>query len=236
MSNCEELTSNCKMATADLHTHVVCHKYLYNGYVPLEIDEEDKETIRRFVDEVNLREELDYVAITDHDMLAPSLYGKEYAETKGLRIKIITGAECSTYLRGERIHILALGITEMPEYNDNTFPLELIKRIKDVGGLVILAHPHIYSIEAYHMLKDYVDGIEYYNGGVANRTNSPYPEGIFTPFDLPTEYRKDLILTYGSDYHVTKPITPEKLRAYRQYSREFLENLRNTKGAPNERV
>lgn len=199
-----------KQVAIDFHNHVLGHKYYFKGYTPTTIDDEDKITIQEFLHDACYRG-LDYVAVTDHDMLASALYAREYAKENGLKIKVIPGVECEVMHFKERIHILALGIEEMPEYMLSTDPVQLIKRIQALGGKAVLAHPHMYSIYPYHNLKKYLDGVEYYNGGCASR-------GDGERWTLMDDEGSTLLKTYGSDYHYPKKMPPVQDRGYNYYN------------------
>lgn len=81
-----------------------------------------------------IRKGLAGIAITDHNEVKGSLKAWEYAKNKNFTV--ITGSE----IRSEKGDILALNIKEnIPK----GLPVEeTIKRIHDMGGLAVVAHPY----------------------------------------------------------------------------------------------
>ena len=155
-------------ASIDFHNHILGHKYYFRQHKADRLDLSDKETIEKFMQETAYRKP-EYLAATDHDMLVSGLYAREYARKKGLAVKIIPGMECELFYKGSCIHLLGLGLEEAPKFSANTDPRNLIDTIKTLGGIAVLAHPHLYHESVYHDLKQHLDGVEYYNGGVADR-------------------------------------------------------------------
>ncbi len=121
---------------------------------------------------VDLAEEKghNFIAITDHDTIASSVRGKEYAIKQGYNIEVVVGAEIST----NRGHILAFNMQEnIPFWED---PVDTVRRIHRQGGLAVPAHP-FYSLTS-SLMEDglnqvafdddpeiYWDGIEVFNAG-----------------------------------------------------------------------
>jgi hypothetical protein len=111
-----------------------------------------------------------FIAITDHDTIASSVRGKEYALKHGYNVEVIVGAEVST----TQGHILALNLQEnIPFWSDST---DTVRKIHRQGGLAIPAHP-FYSLTSSVGEKGlsqialnedpeiYWDGIEVFNAG-----------------------------------------------------------------------
>jgi len=111
-----------------------------------------------------------FIAITDHDTIASSVRGKEYALKQGYKVEVIVGAEIST----TQGHILALNLQEnIPFWSE---PPDTVREIHSQGGLAISAHP-FYSLTsslkeaglnevAYHNDPEiYWDGMEVFNAG-----------------------------------------------------------------------
>lgn len=206
------------MKSVDFHNHVLGHKYYFGKNMPEELDNSDKLAIRIFVEDLDERG-LDYVAVTDHDMLISGLYAKEYAIQKGIRTKIIPGMECEVSMLGQYIHIQGLGLEEAPVYEHDTDPVELIKAIQELGGIAILAHPHMYYLNVYHNLKHHLDGVEYVNGGVQGKGIS----GGY--YEMDNDPELNLIKTYGSDWHFPSEKSRSQNGIYTDMSEEFLKKL-----------
>lgn len=153
-----------KLLHVDLHTHPLDHTYYNNDIrVVKELSEFDKKRIREFID-WGIARKLDAMAITDHDMVQSSVWGKQYAEENNLPIKIITGMEAEI----QGIHLLCLGITKLPNWESHWRPELLINQVRDMGGVVIMSHPlrgiqPVYLRELYN--KGMLDGAEIYNAG-----------------------------------------------------------------------
>lgn len=177
----------------DFHTHAVAHRYSYDGTIPSLLTPKDQDDIRGLID-IGLQRNLDGIAITDHDLALPGLWGAEYARSKALPIRVIPGCECELYYQGHWVHILALNLKHPLDYTPYTPPAQLAAQIKEQGAVSILAHPMLYDVKAYHLLKDVVDGIEYRNGAAERRGCEPFTaildEDNYTGLRL-----------YNSDYH-----------------------------------
>ncbi|HOQ17667.1 MAG: PHP domain-containing protein [Epulopiscium sp.] len=107
----------------------------------------------------------DVIAITDHNTVRGSIEAKKYGDNK---IKIIPGAEFSTQYG----HILAYFIDDSIEKNTPRITkqqydfYELVKNVKHVNGLLILAHPFNSRLKEKMEILRYLDGIERYNSRI----------------------------------------------------------------------
>lgn len=104
----------------------------------------------------------DYIAITDHNTAKGSLAAQALGWEKP---KVIPGAEYSTQIG----HILAYGVDasiekETRRWDDKRFDLEdLVRRVRQKGGLLYLAHPLNSRISEQPELLTLLDGFEVYN-------------------------------------------------------------------------
>ena len=145
----------------DLHTHT---SYSFDTY------RSDGALHPYQLVEKAVEEELDFVAVTDHDTVASSYLAKEHALVEGYPIEVITGAEVSS----NDGHILALGIeTNIPFWMSAK---DTIRAIHEQGGLAVAAHPFytlthsvgeevLKKIAADEEEDIYWDAIEVFNGG-----------------------------------------------------------------------
>jgi predicted metal-dependent phosphoesterase TrpH len=157
-----------------------------------------------------LLRDLDAIAITDHNMVAPSLYAQEVAKKNKVSLQVITGAEISIWYLEEEVHILALGVKEQPDFWMGMPVDSLIREIHDKGGIAVLSHPHVYHKRVFDTLKHQVDAVEYYNGGVAFHNNA---SGFYNP--LKWDENKDIRRTGGSDYHFPSPALRQQWYGYK---------------------
>lgn len=166
--------------TSDLHLHPLGHKYFFSmteGFSEVVLDEEDKKNIRDVVDWCCHVRRLDAIALTDHDMIQASLYAAEYVREAALPIEIVTGAECS--VRDPRagpwddeVHLLCLGIGQLPRYGGRTPVEKMIGAVREMGGFVIMSHPVQYP-DSFFRYCHLLDGYEYRNGN-----KRPFDEGM----------------------------------------------------------
>ena len=164
---------------SDWHIHPLDHKYYFNmtsGFADVILDEEDKKNIRDVVDWCYHDRGLDSIALTDHDMIQASLYAVDYVKEAGLPIEIITGAECSvrdpeSRIGDDEVHLLCLGISELPKYSGNTTVEKMISSVHELGGFVIMPHPFQYP-DSFFRYVHLLDGYEYRNGN-----HDPFDEG-----------------------------------------------------------
>lgn len=152
----------------DFHTHPLNHRYYFDSLHPDALSERDMADILGLVAQGRERG-LDAIAVTDHDLALSGLWAAAEAQRQGLAIRVIAGCECELYHHGEWIHILALNLRESLSYTAYTPAAALVAAIRVQGAVAVLAHPMAYSLDAYHSLKEVVDGVEYRNGAQARR-------------------------------------------------------------------
>ncbi|MBR9682251.1 MAG: PHP domain-containing protein [Candidatus Aenigmarchaeota archaeon] len=138
-----------------------------------------------------IKKGLNGIAITDHDNIKGGLKAKEYAKAIDKTFKVIVGAEVSS-LKG---HIVALGIKE--NVKPNMSVEETVKRIHDLGGIAVAAHP----FQAISVKKGLgedaakTDAIEVFNAGnILSSLNKKSAE-------FARDY--NMSVSAGSDSHTT---------------------------------
>ncbi|HET7738593.1 MAG TPA: PHP-associated domain-containing protein [Tepidiformaceae bacterium] len=109
------------MGKADLHIHTT----VSDGMA----------TVAAVLDHVEVRTDLDVIAITDHEDTAGGQRARELAAKRGLRVEVIVGAEITT----RHGHLLALFIEETPPSFRSAEAT--IEAIHAQGGLAIVPHP-----------------------------------------------------------------------------------------------
>ena len=163
---------------SDLHMHPLSHKYYFNmidGFSGVALDDEDRCNIRNVVDWCCYDRGLDTIALTDHDMIQASLYAEDYVAYSGVPIRIITGVECTVrdpLSYDQEVHLLCLGLYQLPKYTSRTPVDRMIQRVHDMGGTVIMSHPIIYP-DSFYRYCHLLDGYEYRNSDKA-----PFDDGI----------------------------------------------------------
>lgn len=196
----------------DCHTHPLAHTY-YPKIIPkVELTSIDKMSIESMI-KSGISRGLDAIAITDHNVCTSGLYGKKYAKDNNLPIIVVPGCECSVKIDDKEIHILALGILQPFDFSLNDDVAFIVDSIHIAGGIAVLAHPQYYP-NVYPLLKDLVDGVEYYNGVNAILTPG---NSYFIELD---KDRYTGIRTYGSDYHMNNFLQTEQRDAVAEISRE----------------
>lgn len=112
-----------------------------------------------------IENKLDFIAITDHNTIESARKAREYKETKfpNAKLNIIIGAEYST----EKGDIIGLFLQKEVKA-DNA--LEVVEKIKQQGGIVVLPHPFKDHQLSEEFIKN-VDIIEVFNGKCSTETN-----------------------------------------------------------------
>ena len=157
----------------DFHVHT-CYSY-------------DSTSSPKQVVDVALEKGIDCLAITDHNKVEGAAEVIRYAQDKS--ILIIPGIE----IKSREGDILGLGIEQI--IPDGLSAEETIEKIKERGGLAIIAHPFGWPYAFKGDLKDFVekmDGIEVFNAAVFPRANKKASEIV---------KKYNLAFTAGSDSH-----------------------------------
>ena len=137
--------------------------------------------------EAAIKKGIDCVAITDHDEIAGAQEAIELS--KGKPILIIPGIE----VKSKEGDILALGVKE--KIPSKLPAKETIRKIKEAGGIAIIAHPFAFLENFKGNLKEIIseiDGIEVLNASIFGRGNKRAKD-FAKKFNLP--------FTAGSDAH-----------------------------------
>lgn len=161
--------------------------------------------------ELSLRQNLDVIAITDHNSLSGIIDSE--------KIKVVPGIELSCdekKLGFMEVHVLGLFIQETKKLKDfliqrkktriNPDIKKAIELIKQAKGIPILAHPGVYKEEDILELVDYFKK----SGGLGIEVFYPYDK-IYSVLEGKTDYLEKIILnlarknsfiiTGGSDFH-----------------------------------
>jgi len=138
----------------------------------------------------------DAIAITDHNTVRGSIEAKKYGDNN---IKVIIGAEFSTQYG----HVLAYFIDDSIEKDTLKISnyrydfYELVKNVRKINGLLILAHPFNSKLKDNLEILKYLDGIERYN----SRLDSFYWKQKSERFIRPLLNKEDFIYLAGCDAH-----------------------------------
>ncbi len=183
------------MLKCDLHIH---SKYSFDSLADP----------KRIVD-LALARDIHCVAIADHGNTRGSVEARDYARKNNLPILVIISEE----VKSKQGDILALNIKE--QIPDHLPADEVLKKIKEQGGLAVIAHPFGLWCNFKDDLKNYLgqfDGVEACNASVfaGNKTarnfalkhNLPFTAGSDAHFanrfigkvrlELPLDYSPDL--------------------------------------------
>lgn len=138
-----------------------------------------------------IKEEIDYLVISDHDSLEGSIKAKEYAQQEDLSIEIPISAEYYTDI-GD---IVVVGVPE--DFQKIVDHRVLCREAKAAGGYTILPHPY-----DHHKLEEIdfplIDSIEVFNSRSSLRHNEK-------ALDLAMKLNKPFL--FGSDAHFLKDLT-----------------------------
>ncbi len=162
----------------DFHVHT-CYSY-------------DSTSSPKQVVDIALKKGIDCLAITDHNKVEGAAEVIRYAQDKS--ILIIPGIE----IKSREGDILGLGIEQV--IPDGLSAEETIEKIKERGGLAIIAHPFGWPYAFKGDLKDFIgkmDGIEVFNAAVFPRANEKASEIV---------KKYNLAFTAGSDAHFPNSI------------------------------
>lgn len=106
----------------------------------------------------------DVLAMTDHDRLTPPPTEPE----RGPTVMILPGTEISLRAptSGGPLHVVAVGVREMPEVDETTNLDAVITAVRGQGGIAIVAHPWWSGLLPEELGSlDGVAAIEVFNGG-----------------------------------------------------------------------
>lgn len=87
---------------ADFHTHPLDHLHYPDVKPNAALTSCDKKAIQDMVT-LGIHRGLDVIAITDHDQFTSGLYAAAYTKEHNLPIKVIPGAECQVFVRGQEV-------------------------------------------------------------------------------------------------------------------------------------
>jgi len=138
-----------------------------------------------------------FLCTTDHaeafDEEKLSGYISECQSLSDDRFQFIPGLE---YECEARLHILGYGVTSLMLTKD---PVEVIRRINDLGGISVIAHPPNWAFESIESFGGQLKGIEVWNSKYDGRY-APRP-GPFQLLHKMRERAPDLHAYYGLDLH-----------------------------------
>jgi predicted metal-dependent phosphoesterase TrpH len=157
----------------DFHVHT-CYSY-------------DSTSLPKEVVETALKKGIDCLAITDHEEVKGAEEVMEYAFGKS--VLIIAGIE----VKSRKGDILGLNVEEVIPAGLSV--RETIKRIKEQGGMAIIAHPFSFLYSFKGNLEDFrndIDGIEAFNAAIFTSENKKA---------LEFAKKNNLAFTAGSDAH-----------------------------------
>ena len=146
---------------ADLHLH--SHTGLRLWYCPLLYDSvQSVETILARALELGL----DILSITDHDSLAGYLKAQKIINEENLNLTLVPGIEISS----KDGHVLAYGVDKVVE--PGLTAAETVKRIHQLGGIAIAAHPYNPLALKDKILEVDFDAIEVFNSQTTQKANA----------------------------------------------------------------
>src|SRR5215471_8826826 len=106
---------------------------------------------------------MSFAAVSDHAEVFDDRRMEEYVRVceslSDRSFVVIPGLEFA--LKGGTIHILGYGLTKRVRFLHLE---ELVEGIHDAGGIAVLAHPPVGSINMIGSIKNKLDGIEIWNG------------------------------------------------------------------------
>ena len=189
----------------DFHCHPLSHEHYPDPAWQAELTGRNKEHIQKMLD-LQIQRGMDAVCVTDHNQFSSGIYAREFAKSKNLPIKVIPGTECTVYIAGREIHVLAIGCAASFEFDTDKDNLaKLLELIRASGGLAFLSHPHYYPQTAQQIIELF-DGYEEYNGVAAHCGFGIYKNDHCKGFRV-----------RGSDFHLgslTDIMAPKQLEAF----------------------
>ena len=133
----------------------------------------------------------DHAEAFDEEKLSD--YISECQSLSDERFQLIPGLE---YECESRIHILGYGVTSLMRTKD---PVEVIRRINDLGGISVIAHPPNWAFESIELFGSQLRGIEVWNSKYDGRY-APRPS-TFQLLHKMREHSPNLHAYYGLDLH-----------------------------------
>ena len=140
-----------------------------------------------------------FACVTDHadafasDFMRLDAYRLECEARSDERFRFIAGLE---YTCVDRMHVLGYGVTTPIDSAD---PAQVIRRIRELGGLAVIAHPKETAFAAIEGFDPPPDGIEVWNSKYDGRY-APRP-GTFALLARAKAHRTDMRAFYGQDLH-----------------------------------
>ncbi|HWF85328.1 MAG TPA: hypothetical protein VG222_10785 [Vicinamibacterales bacterium] len=140
-----------------------------------------------------------FACITDHadafasDATPLDAYRLECESRSDERFRFVAGLE---YTCVDRMHVLGYGVTTPIHSAD---PQQVIRRIGELGGLAVIAHPKDTAFAAIERFDPLPDGIEVWNSKYDGRY-APRP-GTFALLARARARRTDMRAFYGQDLH-----------------------------------
>jgi hypothetical protein len=140
-----------------------------------------------------------FACVTDHadafadDDARLDAYRRECESRSDKRFRFIAGLE---YTCVDRMHVLGYGVTTPIDSAD---PEEVIRRIRELGGLAVIAHPKDTAFSPIERFDPLPDGIEVWNSKYDGRY-APRP-GTFALLARARARRSDVRAFYGQDLH-----------------------------------
>jgi predicted metal-dependent phosphoesterase TrpH len=129
-------------------------------------------TARELVDFAERETDLDVIAVTDHDDVAPSLEAREYAAQRAYRVQVVPAVEVTTRVG----HLLALFVEDRPTAFRPL--LETADWVQQHGGLCVAPHPftrwtHSLTSRTMHIALHHkmLAGVEVLNASPAGRAS-----------------------------------------------------------------
>jgi predicted metal-dependent phosphoesterase TrpH len=110
-----------------------------------------------------LKEDLNFLILTDHDSIEGSIALRKYVEERGINIEVIVAAEYNT----EFGDIIAINIEK--EITEMGFQL-FVKQVRNQNGILLLPHPY-YGHTNIEEVANKMDFIEVFNSRVDDASN-----------------------------------------------------------------
>jgi len=151
---------------ADLNIHALGWRYQglkLEQLRALVLTEDDKAAVRRVVDWCAGVRKLDAIAITDYDLIQPSLYAMRYAGEHYPGLEVVPGVECDVHddqVAGGVVRILCYWLHGLPNYTRDTPAELLLERIHLSEGFATLGRP-LHADDRWRALCHLADGYEW---------------------------------------------------------------------------